>query len=156
MKKSVEIQSFRANEGKSRTRRNAVATLPKIRKGCEFFTTPAKFLQPYEIFARVANLFATFDFLIYFLFLPNFFPCNSVFFLYILVICIDCGDIQYPKRRLCRRLLPWSRCPRRRVGKILRGGAPSLLWKSCPFLFGVPQCKTPSSHFLFYFIERLF
>ena len=62
MMKSIEIQSFGAEEGKSRTRKeDVVETLQK--------------------FARVAKLSTTFDFfLISFCFLPNFSLCNSVYF----------------------------------------------------------------------------
>ena len=67
MKKSVEIQSFRAEEAKSRTiKEDAVATLQK-------FARVVKFSQ----------LSTTFEFLLVsFCFLPNFSLRNSVYFVH--------------------------------------------------------------------------
>ena len=81
MKKSIEIQIFRVEEGKSKTRKeDAVATLLK-------FARVAKFSQPS----------ATFDF---FWFLFVFFPISPhviVFILHNLVICMDWVAYNTPK-----------------------------------------------------------
>ena len=79
MKKSVEIQSFRAEEGKNRTRKeDAVGTLQKFRR-CENFLRVVKFSEPSETFSRVAKLSTTFDFFSFF-FIPDFSPFYSVYF----------------------------------------------------------------------------
>ena len=84
MKKSVEIQSFRAEEDKSRTRKeDAVATLQK-------FARVAKFSQPS----------ATFDFL-----LVSF--CFIVFILYTLVICVDLVVYITPNEDFVRKLFDY-------------------------------------------------
>ena len=86
MKKSVEIQSFRAEEGKSRTRKeDTVATLQK-------FARVAKFSQPS----------ATFDFFFVFFSIS---PHVIVFILYTLVICIDLVVYITPKEHFVKMFL---------------------------------------------------
>ena len=104
MKKSLEIQSFRAEQGKCRARKeDAVATLQKFARVAKF-SQHYKNSQPCEIFA-ISQPSATFDF---FLFLFAFFlisPYEIVFILYTLVICIDLVVYNTPKEHFVGNFL---------------------------------------------------